>query len=152
MNIFEIIREDHDYQRKLLEHLLQTSGDSEKRKRLFYQLKTELEIHANIEEKHFYKHLINDDSTREMTRHGMAEHHEMDELLDEMTQTNFSSPKWIDLAKKLDEKVRHHLKDEEMEFFQQAGKKLTEKEKVQFAESFKKDRETYRKKNLVVEK
>ena len=61
MNIFEAIREDHDIQRKLLDDLVDTSGDSKIRKQLFEAVKHELLIHEDGEERHFYKPLITDD-------------------------------------------------------------------------------------------
>lgn len=49
MNIFEAIRQDHDLQRKLADQLIETSGDTKKRKEIFSQLKKELNIHADAE-------------------------------------------------------------------------------------------------------
>jgi hypothetical protein len=62
------------------------------------------------------------DSGLNITRHALAEHHEMDEMIEELSEIDFSNPGWIVLAKKLSEKVHHHLKEEEHSFFQQAGK------------------------------
>lgn len=81
MNIFEAIRNDHDIQRDLCDRLTSTSGDSCDRKQLWKALKEELEIHADAEERHFYSPLIHNDMMQEHARHGIAEHHEMDELI-----------------------------------------------------------------------
>ena len=43
MNIFEALRNDHDKQRKLVDALIQTKGDTKKRHSLMDELKTELE-------------------------------------------------------------------------------------------------------------
>lgn len=136
MKIFEALRKDHDIQRKLIDELVETTGDSEKRKRLFYQLKHELEIHADAEERYFYIPLIKDNQSQEEARHGVAEHHEMDELLEEMDRTPFDSPQWLPIAKKLQHKVHHHLEDEEKTFFQIAGKVLEEKQKSNLGEEY----------------
>ena len=56
MNIFESIRKDHDTQRELLDQLVQTTGDTDKRDTIFKKLKKELEVHADAEERHFYNH------------------------------------------------------------------------------------------------
>lgn len=61
MNIFEAIREDHDKQRDLLSKLVETSGDSNKRDALFKAVKKQLQVHADAEERHFYKPLISSD-------------------------------------------------------------------------------------------
>ncbi len=134
--IFEAIREDHDLQRSLLDQLVSTSGDTQTRKVLFDKLKLELEEHANAEERHFYKPLISTDSMQGQARHGIAEHHEIDDLIAQLEQTEMDSSAWLKIAKNLKEKVEHHLVDEEHTFFQMAGKVFDEKEKSQLAEKY----------------
>lgn len=136
MKIFEAIRKDHDIQRKLIEELVKTSGDTEKRKRIYYQLKYELKIHADAEEKYFYIPLIKDNLSQDDARHGVAEHHEIDELVEQLEDTEFDSSAWLTTAKKLNEKVLHHLEEEEHKFFQIAGKVLNEKEKLSLANQY----------------
>jgi len=138
MNIFEALRTDHDTQRKLLEQLVDTSGDTEKRDTVFKKLKTELETHADAEERYFYKPLIDDDKTQGKARHGIAEHHEIDELIEELENTEYSSSAWLKVAKNLQEKVEHHLDEEEHEFFQIAGKVFSEKSKETLAREYQK--------------
>ena len=135
-NIFEALREDHNVQRNLLEKLLTTSGESERREKLFLQLKAQLDEHAKYEERFFYKPLISHDQTQEMSRHGIAEHKELDDILEELEQIEMSSPEWLKCAKKLEHKLLHHLEEEEREFFQQAGKTLTEKQKQTLAKDY----------------
>lgn len=137
MNIFESLREDHDKQRTLSDLLVKTHGDSEGREELFTKLKVQLQAHAAAEERHFYKPLIDHDNTQEMARHGIAEHHEMDELIETLEETDRESPKWLATAKKLRDKVHHHLEDEEHTFFQQAGKVMSESQKKKLGESYR---------------
>ena len=91
---------------------------------MFKQLKNELFAHETAEDRYFYIPLMMTDPGLNITRHALAEHHEMDEMIEELTETEFSSPSWIAIAKKLSDKVHHHLKEEEHAFFQQAGKIL----------------------------
>ena len=137
MNIFEAIREDHAKQRTLADLLVKTHGDSNGRVELFDRLKAELEQHEQAEEWYFYVPLIDKELTQEKARHGIAEHHEMDELIEELENTDRSSPGWLTSAKKLREMVHHHLDEEEHEIFQLAGKVLTEEEKVSLAEEYR---------------
>jgi len=137
MTIFEALREDHDTQRKLADILTDTSGESEGRAQLFERLKNELAIHAEAEERFFYKPLIAHDRTQELSRHGIAEHHELDELVEELEKTDMSSPGWLVTAKKLQHKIHHHLEEEEHEFFQVAGKVFTEEQKSSLANDYK---------------
>ncbi|AWX43197.1 hypothetical protein HME9304_00184 [Flagellimonas maritima] len=134
--IFEALRVDHDKQRSLLDKLVNTTGDSEDRNTLYGKLKEQLEQHADAEERFFYKPLISADITQEKARHSIAEHHEIDELLEELDDTEYSSPAWLVTAKKLKEKVEHHLDEEEQEVFQLAGKALKDNQKKDLAVSY----------------
>lgn len=138
MTIFEAIRKDHDVQRSLLNDLIETSGDTKHRTKVFKMIKAELETHANAEERFFYKPLISDDMMQEHSRHGIAEHHEIDELIAELEDTEQDSSAWLKIAKKLKEKVEHHLEDEEHTFFQLAGKALNESQKPDLADNYNK--------------
>lgn len=136
MNIFEALRLSHDTQRALATQLLETQGDSPERRKLFRELKHELAAHAAAEERCFYSPLIHFDATMAQARHGMAEHHEMDELVDELTKMELSSSGWLAQFKKLHHKVYHHLEDEEHAIFQLAGKALPEALKQSLAKDY----------------
>ncbi|SDH75145.1 Hemerythrin HHE cation binding domain-containing protein [Pseudomonas flavescens] len=139
MQIFEALRESHDRQRSMAEALVATHGDSPERARYYRELKEELLAHARAEERFFYSPLMKHDSGVDLSRHGVAEHHEMDELLETLEDTDPSSPAWIANARKLKEKIFHHLEDEEHSFFQQAGKMLTPQQKTSLASQYVKD-------------
>jgi len=137
MDIFEEIREDHEKQRTLIDFLVKTEGDSEGRNEIWSKLKEELEAHAKAEERYFYNPLMEHDLTQEMARHSIAEHHELDELIETLENTDMTAPKWLQTAKKLQEMLIHHLDEEEQETFQQAGKALKEKQKTELARQFR---------------
>jgi len=144
MNIFEALRLSHDTQRALATQILATQGDSPDRERLYRQLKHELAAHAAAEERCFYAPLIDSDQSMAQARHGMAEHHQMDELVDELNGMDFSSSGWIAHFKKLHHKVFHHLEDEEHAIFQLAGKVLTERQKTELAKNYEEAFVTFR--------
>lgn len=144
MNIFEALRLSHDTQRALATQILETQGDSPDRRRLYTQLKHELAAHAAAEERCFYSPLIDHDQSMAQARHGMAEHHEMDELVDELNQMDFSSPGWLAHFKKLHHKVFHHLEDEEHAIFQLAGKVLSTSQKNSLAKDYEEEFATFR--------
>ena len=122
--IFKTLRDDHEIQRTLADKLIDTEGKSDERDLIFRKLKHELAIHADAEERFFYKPLIDADLTQGKSRHGIAEHHEMDELVEKLEETDMSSPQWLPIAKELAHKINHHLDEEEHEIFQLAGKIL----------------------------
>ncbi|WP_166220042.1 hemerythrin domain-containing protein [Pseudomonas atagonensis] len=139
MNIFEALRESHDRQRSYAKSLIETSGDTPERVEAYKQLKAELQAHETAEERHFYIPLMEFDNGVDLSRHAISEHHEMDEMMEELDETEMSSPAWLATAKKLSEKVHHHLKEEEQKFFQMAGKLLNEKQKEQLAGEYEKE-------------
>ncbi|MCT8338915.1 hemerythrin domain-containing protein [Flavobacteriaceae bacterium TK19130] len=136
MNIFEAIRKDHDKQRELCRLVTSTSGESKGRKEMWEKLKHELQVHADAEERTFYAPLIHTDKMQDQARHGIAEHHEMDELIEKIDDTDMDSPAWLTYAKQLCDKVEHHLEDEEHSFFQLAGKIFTEEQKTSIAKDY----------------
>ena len=129
--IFDAIRESHDLQRDLCRKLTASRGDVAARQLLFLQLKVELMAHAAAEERHLYVPLLMTDGGLDVSRHALHEHHEIDELLEDLTTREKTRPGWITIAKKLSHKVRHHLKEEESKFFQVAGRLLSASQKKQ---------------------
>lgn len=144
MNIFEALRESHTQQRDLIDQLLKTSGDTTERRTLFYALKNELYAHAVAEDRYLYIPLMMNDSGLNISRHALAEHHKMDELLEKITETAWHSSRWLILARQLAETVSHHLQEEEHGFFQQAGKILADKEKDALAKQYLKEYKKYK--------
>lgn len=138
-NIFEALRESHDKQKHLLNLLANTTGDSDTRRDFYHQLKVELSQHAIAEERYFYTPLINADMTIEHARHGIAEHHKIDKLIEQLDNRDFSSPTWLSDLKKLQHLVEHHLEEEEKTFFQLAGKIMTNKQKTVLAQKYQKE-------------
>lgn len=136
MDIFTALRSDHDKQRFLMNILVETSGDSVSRRDFFAELKAQLADHATAEERHFYVPLLESDNTVQVTRHAIAEHHEIDELVEELEQTDMSAPEWLKTMKALQHKVTHHLDEEEREFFQQAGKVLDKSQKTELGSDY----------------
>ena len=139
MNIFEALRQSHERQRTYADALIQTSGDTPERVEAYKQLKSELQAHETAEERHFYIPLMEFDNGVDLSRHAISEHHEMDEMMEELDETEMSSPAWLATAKKLAEKVHHHLKEEEQKFFQMAGKLLDDQQKEALAGQYLKE-------------
>lgn len=136
LNIFEALRESHERQRDLYRQLVQTTGDTPERRELFDQLKIELLAHELAEERHFYIPLMAQDAGVDLSRHAISEHHQLDELVESLEDADPATPVWLPLAKKLAEKVEHHLTEEEHKFFQMAGKLLTDKQKMALATDY----------------
>ena len=129
MNAFTILKEDHDEVAGILEKLDATTERGIKtREELFTQLKTELDIHAEIEEMIFYPELEKHDETRDITLEGIEEHRIVKELLAELDALAKDDEVWTAKMTVLKENVEHHVEEEEGEMFPKARKALTEEE------------------------
>ncbi len=144
MTLFEALREDHQTQRTLLDLLVRTEGDSEGRDELFDRVKTELQSHAAAEERALYMAMMEHDMTQEKARHSIAEHHEIDEMIESLEGTDYSSPGWLASAKKLHHLVTHHLDEEEHEVFQLAGRALSDDQKQSLARVYREEMDQLR--------
>lgn len=139
MTIFEALRKDHDIQRDLLAQLVETHGDSDERANLYQQVRAELQCHAAAEERALYIPMMAIDLTQEKARHSVAEHHEIDELLELLDETEYSATHWLTHAKQLQHLVTHHLDEEEQEVFQLAGRGLEDKQKTSLASEYQQE-------------
>ena len=146
MNIFEALKEDHDLQRKLVDELIETHGDTDKRDELFKKIKTELHAHAAAEERFFYIPLMKHDATIEQSRHSVAEHHEIDEMIEKLEETDYSSAGWLVEAKHLQHRVHHHLDEEEEEVFLASEKVLTDDQTTELGSEYQREIDEQREK------
>jgi hypothetical protein len=112
--------------------------------RIFMELKSELLAHETAEERCFYVPLFQHDATVDAARHAISEHHQMDEMVESLEEMKPASAQWQECAKKLCEKVEHHLSEEEHKFFQEAGKVLTEVQKTMLAKDYEAEFTTLR--------
>lgn len=136
MDIYTRIIEDHETHRKLLKDIAATSGDSPERERLFETLKEEVTAHANAEEQSLYAILIENPKSQEQARHSIHEHNEADEYIDELKDTDMSSPGWIATFKKLKESLEHHMDEEEDEVFNMAKDVISQEKAIELTDKF----------------
>ena len=126
--IFARLKKDHDKHRELLDKLLQTSGDTREREELFEELTKELKGHAAAEEQALYSTMLRKPPTTDETRHSVAEHHEIDEALNDLAATDMSEGAWLTKFKSFDHQYRHHIEEEEEDHFPDFEKYLDEKD------------------------
>ncbi len=142
--IFEALRADHDIQRAMADLVLETTGASDERREGFAKLVTELKAHATSEERHFYVPLMQDDLTQEKARHSVAEHHELDELIEQLESYDLGASQWLVTYRELHHTVHHHLDEEEQEVFQLAGKALSTSAKTSLADDYEREMQRQR--------
>lgn len=142
--IFEALRADHEIQRRLIDDLVDTVGNSGVRQDAYARLRVELASHAAAEERYFYVPLMESDATQDQARHSVAEHQELDDLVERLDGYDMSGPQWIQTARELRERLTHHLDEEEHEVFQIAGKVLNGAAKTRLAADYRVDMNRHR--------
>jgi len=129
MNAFALLKADHEKVAGIMEKLDSTTERGVKtREELFTQLKTELDVHARIEETIFYPTLEEADETRDITLEAFEEHRLVKQLLQELESMSKDDEQWTAKFTVLKENVEHHVEEEEGEMFPKARKVLSEEQ------------------------
>ena len=128
-DIFERLKRDHDEHREILAKLVETSGESRERKALFEQFTREVKSHAAAEEQALYSTMMRKPDTTDETRHSVAEHHEIEEALNDLAATDMTSSAWLTKFKQLDHDYRHHIDEEEEDHFPDFAENLTKEDR-----------------------
>ncbi len=136
--IFEDLIQDHNRQRDLLDHIAETSGDSEERRTLFEELRKELQAHAAAEEESLYATMLANPDLRDEARHSVSEHKEVDDMLGELVEMDMASSGWLTRFKTMRDRYLHHIDEEEEEMFPAASKDLDDATKAKLAAIFEK--------------
>jgi hemerythrin-like domain-containing protein len=139
MDIFDALLQSHELQRSIAKRLLADIGESEQRAGDFERLKTELAAHETAEERAFYVPLIEHDDAVDAARHGIAEHHEMDEMVECIDKLEPGSAEWLQQLGALVHKLEHHLKEEEEKWFPLARKVLSRSEQKELGEPYQEE-------------
>ena len=140
--LYEELRASHAKQRRLCSSIVRISAKNPaKRDALFRELRVELAAHAAAEERYLYAPVLMYDMGLNSARHALAEHHDMDELVEDLQALDAAGEAWHAKASELAHKVLHHLKEEETKFFQVSGKLLSASRKVRLAAQYRKDYE-----------
>jgi hypothetical protein len=112
MDALELLKEDHERVKDLFEQAEAKEDDKEKRK-LFKEIKKELETHTRIEETIFYPAMQEREELKDMVLESLEEHKQVKKLLREMDRLGKTSEKFEPKLKVLQENVEHHAEEEE---------------------------------------
>src|SRR5215211_996876 len=126
MDPFELLKADHRDVEKLFQELESARGAA--KLRVFEQIKTELELHTQIEEKIFYPALEEPEETHDLALEAYEEHAVVKNLLKQLGRAKTADDEWEAQAKVLQENVEHHVEEEENELFEKAESALGEEE------------------------
>ena len=126
MNAFQLLKNDHQIVSGLFDQIESASGQA--KTQLFNRLKSELDVHALIEEKIFYPALENKKESREITLEAYEEHKVVKDLLAELANGSSADEEWDAKLKVLRENVDHHVDEEEGELFDKANDVLSDED------------------------
>lgn len=112
MDALELLKRDHQTVKKLLTAAKETE-DKNEQKRLFREIKTELETHARIEESIFYPAVQEHEELKDMVFESLEEHRQVKTLLRELSRGTAGSDKFKAKLKVLSDNVEHHAEEEE---------------------------------------
>lgn len=138
-NIYDALRESHEIQRSLLRKLLRSRPGTQDRISLLTQVRVELGAHEAAEERYLYVPMLMEDMGLSSSRHALHEHHQIDELVEDLQKLKPAEDAWLEKARELSKKVHHHLGEEEKKFFQVSGKILGDAQKAKLVKAYRKN-------------
>ena len=129
-DIFERLKADHDKQRDLLDRIAATSGDTPERKALFEEFTYDAKGHAAAEEQALYSTVLRKPPLTSCGRHSVAEHHEIEELLNDVAAADPATGAWLVKFRELQHRYLHHIDEEEEEMFPKFAAELSDEDAV----------------------
>jgi hemerythrin superfamily protein len=127
-----LLKKDHATVKALFKQF-EAAGDraGQKKQRLFDEIKTELDVHAAIEEEIFYPAMqeVRSKEVKDLVLEALEEHKVVKTLLAQIALLRPSDEKFDAKVKVLQENVEHHADEEEKEMFPQAKKQLSDEKR-----------------------
>lgn len=140
MDLYQLLKQDHQKAKRLFERLAETDGASPARERLFAELKHELELHTAAEEKHFYPALQQHEEANDLIEEALEEHSDAKKALGTLDQSDKGEESWAQQLSELQDDIEHHVEEEETEIFPLAQKLLDQSKTTEIAQAIEKDK------------
>lgn len=139
MNIFDLIKKDHEKVKTLLEQIQENASDNNKRNDLLTQVKQELLTHNKAEEALIYKELEKKGYEKLAIR--SAEEHKLVEQHLETFHDGLSENSFLARAEILTNLISTHIDEEENETFEKLEEEFSEEELNNLSEKFHHEKE-----------
>ena len=117
MDLYSLIKKDHQEVASLFRRLKAAEGFSETSEQLFAQLREELDLHTHAEEQVLYAALQGAEGTQELVAAALNDHKLVQELLDELAVSRMDDEVWNEKLEVLEEHVEAHVEEEEGNVF-----------------------------------
>jgi hemerythrin-like domain-containing protein len=128
MKATQLLKHDHDTVKELFKEYEEAGDRAYSQKTdLFEEIERELTLHATIEEELFYPELqkVRSSEARDLVAEANEEHAVVKRLLAELAELDADDEQFDAKMKVMMENVKHHIKEEESELFDQAEKHLS---------------------------
>lgn len=140
--IYQLLEEDHKKAKAVLRGFAQGEGSPATLKKELTQLRLELELHMQYEEKEFYPVYLDTIGDKAQVQDAQKEHAEARELMIKLAEGEIGSADWRHTAEKLLKALEHHIKDEEEEMFPKARETFKTSEAQTMAEHYEQMKES----------
>ena len=134
MDIYSLIKKDHQEIANLFRRLQAAEGFSETSEQLFAQLREELELHAHAEERAWYPALREAEGTQELVEEALNDHALVQDLLDELAASHMDDEAWNEKLEVLEEHVEDHIEEEEGDIFDMARQLFSMEQAAELAQ------------------
>lgn len=134
--IFDRLKQDHDAHRRLFAKMDEAADEPDRLRALFDEFRVEVTAHAAAEEETLYATMLARPDLRENAQHSVAEHKEIDDYLEELSEQEFDGDAWRETFAQLRKRYLHHIEEEEEEMFPDAARELTAEEEKTLADIF----------------
>ena len=130
MDFITSLRRDHEKVASLFQQIQGgfEQPDTPERHRLFRQLKTELDIHAAVEDLHVYRVFQQAEPTSDEAHDAIEAHSKIKTLLDELETAPVYDHHWVPKFQELHRLVESHVASEEQEIFRMTEAVMTPQE------------------------
>lgn len=134
----DILTHDHREMEELLDQI-QSSQDPEQRRDLTDMLIAEVMRHAVAEEMHLYPVMEKRiPKGAEESEHDKEEHEEIVQVMKQLEDADAAEPAFMERIQKLDELLRHHAKDEEVDQFPKLRERIPTEELIDLGKKIEK--------------
>jgi hypothetical protein len=137
MNIYDLLKTDHDKVKGILEEMLTNKQAKEKQQNLLLNLSTELFKHNQAEEETFYKLLEQYPETKDIIAHSEEEHEKVERYLVDLESMEPNGGDWGKIMEAMREAILNHIEQEENEVFPKSQDLLPKEQLTNLGENFK---------------